>query len=68
MKLSRNYLIAALLIIALYLMFFRARASGYAPGRAPRGSRPPRGSMPPRGAKGPKTESEVAMDRLLGRS
>jgi len=62
MKFSRNYLIAALLLIALYLMFFRARASGYAPGRAPRGS------MPPRGAKGPKTESEVAMDRLLGRS
>lgn len=27
---SRNYLIAALLLIALYLMFFRARASGYA--------------------------------------
>ena len=46
---SRNYLIAALLLIALYLMFFRARASGYAPG-------------------GPKTESEAAMDRLLGRS
>ena len=29
---SRNYLIAALLLITLYLMFFRARASGYAPG------------------------------------
>ena len=53
MKMSRNYLIAALIMIALYLMFFRARASGYAPGRAPRG---------------PRTESEAAMDRLLGRA
>ena len=30
MKLSRNYLIAALVLIALYLMFFRAAPSGYA--------------------------------------
>lgn len=46
---SRNYLIVAQLLIALYLMFFRARASGYAP-------------------RGQRTESEAAMDRLLGRA
>ena len=56
---SRNYLIAALLLIALYLMFFRARASGYAPGRSPRGPGSPRG---------PKSEYDEAMDRLLGRA
>jgi len=57
MKLSRNYLIAVLLLIALYLMFFRARASGYAPGRAPRGSQ---------GMRDNRTEYEAAMDRLHG--
>ena len=61
MKMSRNYLIAALLLIALYLMFSRVKASGY----SPHGGPPPREARAPRG---PKTESEVALDRLLGRA